>query len=69
MDENMRTYIWFLSVVLAMTIGPALLLTLFICGVATTWNRYRDAIVEHLKFRHAMVPARIHARMPAHSHH
>ncbi len=49
MSENLRTWVWFVSVVLAMTIGPALLITLFICGVTATYRRYHDVISEKMK--------------------
>jgi len=32
-----------------MTIGPALLITLFICGVTATYRRYHDVISEKMK--------------------
>jgi hypothetical protein len=48
MEENMRTWVWFFSVMLAMTIGPALLGTLFICGVVQLYGRFSGVAARKL---------------------
>ena len=55
MDENLRTWVWFFSVVTAMTIGPALLGTLLICGFMQGYRHYRELAQEKLRAVH--VPA------------
>lgn len=57
MDENLRTWVWFFSVVMAMTIGPALLGTLLIACFMQSYRHYRGYAEEKL-------PA---ARIPAYS--
>jgi hypothetical protein len=57
MDENLRTWVWFVSVVMAMTIGPALLISLFICGMAGSYRRYRNIVTEKV---HAARGAYVH---------
>jgi hypothetical protein len=58
MDENLRTWVWFFSVVMAMTVGPALLGTLFVAGVISTYRRYHGAVSEKVRA----------LRMPRYSH-
>ena len=49
MDENLRTWLWFISVVTAMTVGPILVGTLAIYFAVTTFRRYRDVIGEKIR--------------------
>ncbi len=55
MDENLRTWVWFFSVVTAMTIGPALLGTLLIAGFVQSYRHYRTYAQE--KLRAVRIPA------------
>jgi hypothetical protein len=52
LDENLRTWVWFFSVVMAMTIGPALLGTLLIAGLMQSYRHYRDLAQEKLRPAH-----------------
>ena len=49
MSENLKTWVWFLSVMLGMTLGPVLLASLIVCGVVMAYRRYRGAIGEKLR--------------------
>jgi hypothetical protein len=65
MEENVRTWVWFFSVMLAMTLGPALLGTLFICGAVQLYRHYRGFIAE--KLSHLHMPQMAVARIPVKS--
>lgn len=60
MDENLRTWVWFFSVVMAMTIGPALLGTLLIAGFLQSYRHYRGMAQE--KLQAVRIPAYSHSR-------
>jgi len=51
MDENLRTWLWFTSVVTAMTLGPILAGSFAIYMIVTAYRRYRGVI--GAKWRHA----------------
>jgi len=49
MEENVRTWVWFFSVITAMTVGPILLGTLVIFGMMQAYRRYGVLMGEKLK--------------------
>ena len=49
MSENLRNWMWFLSVVTAMTVGPILIGSLAVYGLVTTYRRYRGIVGEKLR--------------------
>lgn len=44
MDENLRTWLWALSVITAMILGPIVVGGFGIYAVATLYRRYRDVV-------------------------
>jgi hypothetical protein len=53
MDENLRTWLWAVSVIVAMILGPIVVGGFGIYAVVTLYRRYRDVLGE--KWRAARV--------------
>jgi hypothetical protein len=49
MDENLRTWLWFASVVIVMTLGPIVVGSLTVYMIVTAYRRYRGVIGEKLR--------------------
>ncbi|MBY0509767.1 MAG: hypothetical protein K2P94_06405 [Rhodospirillaceae bacterium] len=49
MDENLRTWLWFISVVTAMTLGPIVVGSFAVYMIVLAYRRYRGLICEKLR--------------------
>ncbi len=49
MEENLRTWLWFISVVTVMTLGPIIVGGFALFVIVTTYRRYRGLIGEKLR--------------------
>jgi hypothetical protein len=49
MDENLRSWLWALSVIVAMIMGPIVVGGFGIYALAALYRRYRDVIGEKVK--------------------
>jgi len=46
MDENLRTWLWFVSVVTVMVLAPVVAAAAFLCGGLAVYRRYRGFLGE-----------------------
>ncbi len=49
MDENLRTWVWFISVIMGMTLGPILIGSVVIYGIVNFCRHRRGVIGEKLR--------------------
>ena len=49
MDENLKTWVWFISVMMGMTLGPLLIGSLAIYGIVSFYRHYRGMAGEKLR--------------------
>jgi hypothetical protein len=49
MDENLRTWIWFFSVMMAMTLGPLVVGSLVIYWAVHAYRTYRSVVADKLR--------------------
>jgi len=49
MDENLRTWVWFISVIMGMTLGPILICSVVIYGIVNFCRHHRGVIGKKLR--------------------
>lgn len=49
MDENLRTWVWFISVIMGMTLAPILIGSVVIYGIVSFYRHHRGVIGEKLR--------------------